>query len=325
MSGPHPDTVAARAAVALAVRAPSVHNTQPWQWRVGDTSVHLYADEERRLSQADPDGRDEVMSCGAALHHFRVAAKSMGWRTVVHRLPNPAEPAHLAAIEFAAAPPTADDEELARAINRRHTERRRLSAEETSAGELALIMSAATEEGTDISEVNTESQRSILVAAFMRAAEEHRGDPAYRDELARWSGHHAESDGVPARNAVPAGDDPLTREFAVATLTDTGVREMTDGGSLLLVHTGADDRLSWLRAGEAGSAAVLTATMLGLATCPMSEAFELPDTREAVREGLLGGIGYPQLVVRVGRPAAGTSDVPISPRRSLDEVIAPLR
>lgn len=99
MSGTGPDRETLRGAIALATRAPSVHNTQPWRWVVGEESVHLYADWSRQLPATDPDGRDLLISCGAALHHLRVALAALGWATVVHRIPNPAEPSHLAAIE----------------------------------------------------------------------------------------------------------------------------------------------------------------------------------------------------------------------------------
>ncbi|WP_039822251.1 Acg family FMN-binding oxidoreductase [Nocardia testacea] len=326
MTGIHPDAEAVHAALALAVRAPSVHNTQPWQWRVGDRTVHLYADESRRLACADPDGRDEILSCGAALHHFRVAARSLGWRTIVHRIPNPADPAHLAAIEFARVTPTAADEELARAINRRHTDRRRVSSWETPPADLATLLAAGTEEGAEVREITIGPGRSALMSAFTRAAGQHRRDPSYRAELSMWSGRHASADGVPARNAVPvADDDPFTREFAEATLSESGVREMTQGGSLLLIHTAADDRLSRLRAGEAGSAVLLAATVLGMATCPMSEALELPDTRAAVQGDVLAGIGFPQLIIRVGWAEVAAGTVPVSPRRPLAEVVGRLR
>ena len=44
-----------RSALQLAARAPSVHNTQPWKWRVGEGSVELLADETRRLRATDQD------------------------------------------------------------------------------------------------------------------------------------------------------------------------------------------------------------------------------------------------------------------------------
>ena len=80
----------ARELVSLAIRAPSVHNTQPWAWRIGPDSIELYADESRRLGAADPTGRNLVISCGAALHHLRVAARASGLLPVVARLPDPA-------------------------------------------------------------------------------------------------------------------------------------------------------------------------------------------------------------------------------------------
>ena len=42
--------------IATAARAPSVHNTQPWRFRVGQSAIELYCDPRRRL-RVDPDGR----------------------------------------------------------------------------------------------------------------------------------------------------------------------------------------------------------------------------------------------------------------------------
>ena len=90
----------ARELVSLAIRAPSVHNTQPWAWRIGPDSIELYADESRRLDAADPAGRNLVISCGAALHHLRVAARASGLMPEVARLPDAADPDLLARVTF---------------------------------------------------------------------------------------------------------------------------------------------------------------------------------------------------------------------------------
>jgi nitroreductase len=52
-----------RAAIELASRAPSVHNTQPWRWVVGPHSVHLYAD--LGLANAIPERRTDRRRYGA--------------------------------------------------------------------------------------------------------------------------------------------------------------------------------------------------------------------------------------------------------------------
>jgi hypothetical protein len=98
---PWPDKNAIQSALALAAWAPSVHNSQPWLWRVGSRSIDLYADMTRHLTATDPQARDLLMSCGAALHHLRVAFRALGWTSTVRRLPSPSDPGHLATIELA--------------------------------------------------------------------------------------------------------------------------------------------------------------------------------------------------------------------------------
>ena len=52
-------TVAGQAGylIRLAARAPSLHNTQPWRFKVSQDALELYADTKRQL-RVDPDGRE---------------------------------------------------------------------------------------------------------------------------------------------------------------------------------------------------------------------------------------------------------------------------
>src|SRR6266540_6299662 len=111
-----PDHETVRAAIALATGAPSVHNTRPWQWLIGDNTVHLMADWARQLPATDPDGRDLLISCGAALHHLQTALAALGWAGDVHRIPNPADSDHLAALELRPRLPSEEGIGLAAAI-----------------------------------------------------------------------------------------------------------------------------------------------------------------------------------------------------------------
>src|SRR5690349_14667268 len=142
-----PDLDTVRAALAVATRAPSVHNTQPWLFEVGPHSVHLYADPSRQLPATDPQGRDLLLSCGAALHHLRVGFAALGWRATVHRLPNPDAPEHLASIELARHDITVEDVRLAGAAVSRRTDRRRFSQVGVSFDLLHLLSGRAAGEG----------------------------------------------------------------------------------------------------------------------------------------------------------------------------------
>src|SRR6516165_3100759 len=100
MSQPMTAEQIARYVVAEAVWAPSVHNTQPWRFGTGSDQagpqIGLYADPERRLAVSDPDGRELMISCGAALFTIRLALRSLGWVPETRVLPDPGQPAMVA-------------------------------------------------------------------------------------------------------------------------------------------------------------------------------------------------------------------------------------
>ncbi|MGW4515718.1 hypothetical protein ACWEO4_27810 [Streptomyces sp. NPDC004393] len=71
------DAAALEALPAAAVAAPSIHNTLPWRFRVDpdDRLLEVRAVRERQLSSADPDGRAQHLSVGAAVFNLRLAAE----------------------------------------------------------------------------------------------------------------------------------------------------------------------------------------------------------------------------------------------------------
>ncbi|WP_280444691.1 Acg family FMN-binding oxidoreductase [Nocardia brasiliensis] len=317
-----PDDNTVKTALALAVRAPSVHNSQPWRWRIGSRSVHLYLDPTRALPATDPDQRDMVISCGAALHHLRVAFAALGWSAVVHRLPNPADPNHLASIELLRHRPTPAEIELSAAISHRQTDRRHYTSWEIPPGYLGLAAERAAALGAVMRKAGDRS-REHLIAATRAAAVRHAMDSEYRFELANWSGRHSAADGVPARNTpAPRSKDELpARTFVAPQLSDTA-RE-PDFAELLVVGTSGDDRMSRLQAGEALSAVLLTATNVGLATCVLTEPLEIAELRHDVRRGVLDDTSYPQAIVRIGWIPTSAAPLPMTPRRAVEDVLDP--
>ncbi|ORA17264.1 hypothetical protein BST12_19950 [Mycobacterium angelicum] len=62
MNAQFPDAETLWTVLALATRAPSIYNTQPWHWRVGNARLGLYADPSMQLRNADPDERDLILT-----------------------------------------------------------------------------------------------------------------------------------------------------------------------------------------------------------------------------------------------------------------------
>jgi nitroreductase len=320
MNARYPDAGTVRTVLMLASRAPSVHNTQPWRWRVGAESLHLYADPERQLPNTDPDGRDLILSCGTALHHCLAALAAVGWRSKVTRMPNPADPDHLAAIEPSPYPADAADMALAAAIPRRRTDRRHYSDWPVPVGDIALMAARAARNGVTLCQVEDLDKLHQIVSQSVWA---HLNEE-YLAELTAWSGRYASVAGVPAQSApVP---DPRAkipgRIFAGPALPMAPASSSADDNAVVLaLGTRSDDRMAQLRAGEATSVVLLTATSLGLASCPVTEPLEIAETRESVRASVFGGGDYPQMLLRVGWAPLDADPLPATPRRDLADFV----
>ncbi|CAA0096277.1 Putative NAD(P)H nitroreductase [Mycolicibacterium vanbaalenii] len=324
MSGHFADLETIRSALSLAARAPSVHNSQPWHWRVGEDSLHLYANGELLLPHTDPDGRDLMLSCGAALNHCVVALAALGWQTKVRRFPNPAEPDHLATLELYPYPPADLDVALAAAIPRRRTDRRHYSSWPVPRADIALMGARAARAGVLLRRVDDLDNLKRLVndAAFRHGA-----DKDYLAELATWSGRYASTAGVPAKS-VPGSDGtgPIpTRTFAGGVLHQAPHTEPQDEHAVVVALGTVDDgSLSRLRAGEATSIVLLTATAQGLASCPITEPLEIAETRDLLRSDVFGAEGHPQMLLRIGWAPVNADPLPATPRRGLSEVVVRL-
>ena len=270
MGANFPDPETLRAVLTLATKAPSVNNSQPWRWRVGPNSLHLYADAGHHLPRADPDRRDLLLSCGSALHHCTVGLAAMGWLATIDRLPDPADPDHLAAIEMVRQPPGELDVMLAAAISRRRTDRRNYSSWPVPWGDIALMGARAARAGVMLRQID------LLPRCFDLVIDPGRNNP----------------------------DSPPGEDNAV----------------MVALGTENDDDLARLRAGEATSLVLLSATAMGLASCLVTEPLEMDETREAVRADTFGNSGYPQILVRVGWAPVNADPLPATPRRPLPEV-----
>ena len=318
-----------RRLVELACRAPSVHNTQPWAWRLGTDQLDLYADWSRQLPASDPEGRNLVISCGAALHHAQVVARAFGLDTVVARFPDPSSPRHLASLVLVpAAYPHPDAAAGLQALQLRTTDRQRFTDWPIPDDRLRKVAASITQNGVRgiaLTDVADRFRVELLVSAALAAQAD---NPDLAAEQDRWM-DHSTRDGVPART-VPEVDGSARNQRSRFTLgrsapdPDDGqplVRIGSDG--LIVIGTDADDRLAWLRAGEALSQLWLHATTDSLAVVPLSQVVEVDLTRRSLRHEVLGGAVHPQILVRMGWQELGLSRRRPTPRRPVDDVLLP--
>jgi hypothetical protein len=240
----------------------------------------------------------------------------------VDRLPDPARPGLLARIHLGS-PVPADPEavRMAAAVTRRRTDRRAFGDRRVTGETLSRLRRLVEDEGAYL-HVVPDDQVAVLAISAERAAAAERDDPAYREELDRWT-HRPESrgDGVAPETAVePALRRVPVREFAPPGEAGLAAGQDHDQGAVYVIIFGTtDQRADLLHGGEALSALLLQATADGLATAPLSETVEVAWPRRLLST-LLSDVGEPYIAVRLGYPPDG-APLPPRARRAATETI----
>jgi nitroreductase len=321
---------ALRQALARALRAPSEHNAQPWRWVLGADHLDLHADRSRRLRFTDDRGHAVLLGCGCALHHLRIVLAVAGWHAEVRHHPEDGgQPLARVRIRPAETEVDGRTRRQAAVIDERHTDRRRFSARPVPTEVLDALDDAAHPFG-GVLRVASGSRRAIVAEAMREAAERQLDHEGYVAELAQWTHRYAGArDGIPAGARLdgppPPYRDLVLRWFPRGTLTQPRGGADHEDASVLAVLTAEDDApVSVLRAGEALSAVLLEATVQGLATTPISQVLEVPETRDRLADLVIGPHRAPVVVLRLGWPEVGSAPLVPTPRRPLEQVLTEL-
>jgi hypothetical protein len=321
MSGGAADRL--RFLLSWAVLAPSRHNAQPWLFEIEGEEVRIYADSRRALPATDPDGRELVMACGAALVNLTVAAAHFGYATSAEVLGHRRDGllARVRLEERRASTPEA--EELFQAISRRRTNRLPLDGREPPEGLVARLVREARREGVWIRPVEAH-QRSAVAELVAEGDQRQWASARWRAELAAWTRLNgtARRDGMPGyahgMGDLAAAVHPLLLRFTnpARVEAERDRRRALGTRSLLVFSTTRDGKAEWIAAGEALQRALLQATAAGLTASYLNQPIEVPELRQRLR-GAVGESGLPQLMIRLGYGF----EVPPTPRRPVGDVL----
>ena len=309
-------------AVRSACRAPSLHNSQPWQWVFGGGQLRLFLDPSR-VTGTDQSAREALIGCGATLDHLRVAMAAAGWQSHVERFPSPNSPNHLASIQFTPIDAVTDQDRCrANAIWARHTDRLPFSGPTDWQSFEPVVKSAVDEAAVHLDILSDDARPRLLEAA--QVAESLRFyDIPYNDELHWWTAPFEASEGIPYSALVSAAEGDrvgIDRVFPTTHQPERRAVIPEDHAKVLLLSTDGNGRADALASGEALSAVLLECSMHGLATCPVTQLTELHVTRELIRS-LMDHDGVPQVLLRVGVVPVTEKAPPPTPRRHLSEVL----
>jgi nitroreductase len=309
--------------IGTAARAPSVHNTQPWRFQVGEYAIELYADLSRKL-RVDPLGREMLISCGAALFGLRLAVRSIGYQPVVELLPDPDRLRLLARVRLGAAEAmTARERQMLAALPHRHTHRGPFAPGPLPAGLVPGLQHDALAEGAELVLIDRAIAYQKLAGIADAAGRRQDLDPVARAELRRWS----RDPGDPGRDGVPAQAFPASAARRPGQLPQ---RDFDLGRGLGLLPadgpppaatpvriTRGDGRADWLRAGQALHRLLAHAAGSWVFASLHTQPLEADVIRALIRERLALP-GAPQMMLQLG-PARTTHPTARRPPAELTE------
>jgi nitroreductase len=338
------------ALVRAAILAASPHNTQPWLFKVTDSSIELYIDTQRNVGALDPYLREEHIGMGCALENLMLAAAANGYQATVTLLPGklgpiPAEPKPelLARVDLTTG--KREESELYDAIPHRHTNRSAYLPQKAIPPEFVDTLSRLASDDSDVRMFlfTADTDRKKIVEISSAANSEIYADPEVTRGSDRWirinwSNVQKFRDGLtfdafgapPIATAVMKMMPLWMLRWAGSKQEKNGYANLMLSAPLIGIITVHDryDRQNCLRAGRVWQRAHLLATARGLAGRPCNEAVEMIDHEKALgkpprRAGLLGEMlgdaaWQPTFVFYMGYP---TWTARASPRRPLENVV----
>ncbi len=310
-----------------ALLAPSVLNTQPWQFKLNNDAVEIHADRSRTLPVVDPMHRELIISCGAALENLAVAIRHFGYIPEIRHFPDASQPDFLATIRLGSQEtPSSEDALIFYALHRRSTHRKPFRQRSISPGLFPdLVLAASNAETWTVLIPDDEPRRAV--ADLIAEADIIQGrDPQFREELSRWltpSGARR-ADGIPAdvRGISHLGsllENLLTTKKDLGPRRAATDRKLTENSPLIIVlGTLNDTPQSWLYAGRALAHLLLRARAAGVFASFFSQPVQVPETRRKLA-ALCNTDGQPQIVLRLGY---GDNIAARTPRYAIGEVLA---
>jgi nitroreductase len=338
------------ALVRAAILAASPHNTQPWLFKVTNSSIELYIDTKRNVGALDPYLREEHIGIGCALENLMLAAAANGYQATLTLFPGKLgpiaaepKPELLAHIDLAAG--SREESELYDSIPRRHTNRSTYSLERSVPPQFveALNRLASDEPSVEIFLFTGEAERKRIAEISSAANDEIYSDAEVNRGSERWIRTHWSSvqtfrDGLtidafglpPIATGIAKLMPPWMLRWAASRSPKNGYSNLMLSAPLIGIIAVPDryDREHCLRAGRIWQRAHLLATARGLAARPCNEAVEMIDhekalAKQARRAGLLGDVignvaWQPTFVFYMGYP---TRTARASPRRPIESVV----
>ncbi|MGB9697608.1 MAG: Acg family FMN-binding oxidoreductase [Ignavibacteria bacterium] len=312
--------------IKYAILAPSGHNTQPWIFSIKEEeiAIDLYADRSRALPVIDPDDRELIISCGAALANLIIAMQYYEYIPQIEYFPDEADNDWLAKIKpIPGYEPDENDRKLFHAIKIRRTNRLPYAEDKIDQFFIEKFKALISEENITL-HIIEENNRENMIRIIENADRIQAANKSFCRELAQWihPNRTNSKDGIPGYafgmgDLISYGSPFFIGNLNWGEIQAARDRNLVKGSPLIVIlESKRDTPLDWVKTGIALEKLLLKAASKNIAASYLNQPLEIPELRQQVRE-LFQMKGFPQLILRLGYG----KEIKPTPRREVEEVI----
>lgn len=292
--------------IEQAGKAPSGHNTQPWQFLLHDSGIDIRPDYRRALPVVEPDHRELFVSLGCAAENLCIAAAHRGYHTSLSIDDN-----GIIRIRLSRTMPPQSAQHFAH-ISVRQTNRSLYNGKRIPAHDMATLRSVTTENGIAIHDFANGTPAYAAIADLIYASNRlQMRSQAFCHELQQWMRYNKkhQDDTRDGLSYAVFGAPNLPRFLAQFIITHTlnadsqnrSERKKIAAASHFILLTAHDNtRVQWIQLGRTLQRLLLTATALDIAHAYANQPNEIPELSEKMATILGITEEHPVILLRLG-------------------------
>lgn len=291
--------------IEQATKAPSGHNTQPWLFKMNETSIEIHPNFEKSLPVVDFDNRELFVSLGCATENLCIAASHKGYKSDVDIAENGIITISLQKEDIINPNP------LFNAIASRQTNRSVYNEKIISRDMLDVLKQIPLEKDINVFFYKNGTQEFDSISSYvLKGNTVQMENRAFREELKCWmrfnkKHQNSTNDGLSyavfkAPNLPMFISKPIISKMLNVKSQNKGDnKKMKSSSHFVLFTTKSNTMLEWIRLGIAMERFLLKTTEQGILHAYMNQPNEVRDLSVEMAESLCID-GFPTILLRIG-------------------------
>ncbi|WP_299215323.1 nitroreductase family protein [uncultured Aquimarina sp.] len=313
--------------IHAATKAPSGHNTQPWNFKIIETGIEIHPDLSHELSVVDPNNRELYISIGCALENLLVAANRFHYDYSYEVLEENTN--YFIKVDLVKSKSEKTDP-LFSYIDLRQTNRSEYNKQYVPEKTIKELLDIDKEEKINIySFKRGDAYFNTIKDYILEGNNIQMNDPGFKSELLEWIRFNAKDvlrnkDGltykVMGAPSLPKFiGKPIVRSFLNAkNQNKNDVRKINSSSHFIVFTTKSNTVPNWISLGITLERFLLSATKKRIANAYLNPPCEIETLANHLKESLPINQEYPNIIIRIGY---AVESVAFSPRKDIETLI----